>query len=283
MIQDIFFASQFKKSYETNYNFEIPIDINIDLKPHEKLKLKLINFSMMNSMLNISNFHKNNKFKIIYDTVHYNITVPDGSYTAVSLKDAVNGLISALSIPLVFNYVKETNKYYLTTSTGIIAGRLYFYPLNCKYLFGFNLDSYEVIYNNKYYCETFVNMLPYSKIVIGTNLAFDCNIQNNFMKRFNNNIGTGNIICWIPRDIPLFSTINYENVSNREIELAHTNINNFNIMLLNEFNEFVSDAPECYIHLQLITYENINWSRKFYKLVNDIYYSLLSIYFKKKM
>ena len=263
MIQDIFFASQFKKSYETNYNFEIPIDINIDLKPHEKLKLKLINFSMMNSMLNISNFHKNNKFKIIYDTVNYNITIPDGSYTAVSLKDAVNGLISALSIPLVFNYVKETNKYYLTTSVGVVAGRLYFYPLNCKYLFGFTLDSYEVIYNNKYYCETFVNMLPYSKIVIGTNLAFETNIQNNFMKRFNTVIGVGNIICWIPRDIPLFSTINYENVSNRDIELSHTNINNFNIMLLNEYNEFISDAPECYIHLQLITYENINWSRNF--------------------
>jgi hypothetical protein len=282
MIQDFFYTTAFKKSYESNYNFEIPVDINIDVKSDEKLKFKLINFSMMNSMLNVSSFHKNNKFKITYDTVDYNITIPDGSYTATSLRDKINSIIFPMNLPLSFNYTKETNKYFLVTSVGIIAGRLFFYPLNCKYLFGFTKDQYEIIYDNYYYSENFVNMLPYSKIVLGTNLAFETNIQNNFLKRFNNNIGISNIIAWISRDIPLFSTINYENTSNREIELADKNITSFNFYIMNEYNEYIVDSPECYLHFQLIIYENINWYKRFYKLLDDIYYSLLSLYFKKK-
>lgn len=125
-------------------------------------------------------------------------------------------------------------------------------------------------------------MLPYSKIIIATDLVFETNAQNNFLQRFNNNIGTGDIIQWISRDFPLFSTIHYENILNREIELANKNIRSFNILLYNEYNELIYDAPECYIHMQLITYENIDWFKKFYKLLNDIYYSLLSLYFKKK-
>lgn len=282
MIQDFFYTTAFKKSYESNYNFEIPIDVNIDVKSDEKLKFKLINFSMMNSMLNVSSFHKNNKFKITYDAVDYNITIPDGSYTATSLRDKINSILFPMNIPLSFNYIKETNKYYLVTSDGVIAGRLFFYPLNCKYLFGFIKNQYEIIYDNYYYSENFVNMLPYSKIVIATDLVFETNVQTNFLKRFNNNIGTGDVITWISRDIPLFSTINYENISGREIELADKNITSFNIFIMNEFNEYIMDCPECYLHFQMITYESINWYKRFYKLLDDIYYSLLSIYFKKK-
>jgi hypothetical protein len=282
MIQDFFYSTAFKKSYESNYNFEIPIDVNIDVKSDEKLKFKLINFSMMNSMLNVSSFHKNNKFKVTYDAVDYIITIPDGSYTATSLRDKINSILFPMNIPIAFNYIKETNKYYLVTSVGVIAGRLFFYPLNCKYLFGFIKDQYEIVYDNYYYSENFVNMLPYSKIVLATDLTFETNVQTNFLKRFNNNIGTGDIITWISRDIPLFSTINYENISGRDIELVDKNIASFNIFIMNEFNEYIMDAPECHLHFQLITYENINWYKRFYKLIDNIYYSLLSLYFKKK-
>jgi len=65
LTQDFYYSSEFKKSYEQNYNFNIPLDVNIDIKNTDKIKFKLIDFSIMNSMLNVSNAHKNNKFKVL--------------------------------------------------------------------------------------------------------------------------------------------------------------------------------------------------------------------------
>jgi hypothetical protein len=76
---------------------------------------------------------------------------------------------------------------------------------------GFKNASYDVIYPNEYYSETFVNLLPYDKIVLTTDLSFECNSQNNFNKEYSAYSGTGDIITWISRDIVPFSTINYTN------------------------------------------------------------------------
>lgn len=102
------------------------LDVNIDIKNNEKLKFKLIDFSIMNSMLTISSTHNNHQFKIKYLNVDYIITIPDGSYTAVSLRDTINTILTATSKPIAFNYNKMTNKYYLVVSNGIVAGNLFF-------------------------------------------------------------------------------------------------------------------------------------------------------------
>lgn len=274
--QDVYFSTEFKKTYEYNYNFNIPLDVNIDVKNNDKIKLKLIDFSMINAMLNISSYHKNNTFKVRYNSIDYLITIADGSYTASSLKDYINGYLSAINIPLIFNYNKSTNKYTLETSSSVI-----FYPLNCAFIFGFANSSYTITSPTKLITETFVNMLPYTKIIIACNLSFECNTQNNFERRYSSNTGIGNIICWFPRDIPIFSTINYINNTNDEIEIADKNIKSINIMLINEYNEFILDAPISFLHLQLIIYDNTNWFKKFYNIINDIAYYLLSSYFKK--
>lgn len=273
--QDIYYSSEFKKSNETNYNFSIPLDVNLDTKDYEKIKFKLIDFSIINSMLTISNAHQNNKFKLTYLNVDYIIEIPDGSYTPITLKDKLNTLIS---IPLVFNYDKITNKYYLiNTNTNPIT----FYPQNCALLFGFTKQSYTLINGNNYYSETFVNMLPYTKLLLTTNLTFECNTQNNFESKYSSNTSTGDIICWVSRDVPLFTTINYINNQNIEIEIVNKNIKSLDISIMNEYKELILDAPYSHIHLQLIIYEKIDWYKKFYKLISDIYYSLLSLYFKK--
>jgi len=281
LTQDIFYSSEFKKSHEFYYNFTIPLDINLDVRGNDKIKFKLIDFSMINSMLNVSTYHKNNQFKIKYLNVDYFITIPDGSYTPVFLRDTINAILASTSKPIAFNYNKSLNKYYLVVSNGIVAGNLFFYPLNCASLFGFTKASYELIYPNEYYSESFVNMLPYSKIILTTDLVFDTNVQNNFSRLYSANSGVGDIICWMPRDIPLFSTINFSNDTNREIELANKNIKSINISLINEYQEYILDAPISYIHFQLITYDNSNWFKRFYLLLNDISYYLLSAYFKK--
>jgi len=281
LTQDIYYSTEFKKVYESNYNFCVSLDVNLDVRNNDKIKFKLIDFSIMNSMLTISSTHKNHQFKIKYLTVDYTITIPDGSYTASSLRDAINTILTASSKPLALNYDKKINKFYWIVSNGIVAGNLFFYPLNCASLFGFTKTSYELIYPNEYYGETFANMLPYSKIVLVSDLVFETNSQNNFINKYSAYTGMGDIICWIPRDIPLFSTINYFNNTNREIEIANKNIKSVNFAIMNEYQEYILDAPTCYIHFQLITYDNTNWYKRFYKLLYDISYYLLSLYFKK--
>jgi hypothetical protein len=282
-IQDIYYSSEFKKSTEQNYNFTISLDTNIDLKTNERLKFKLINFSMMNSMLNISSYHNNNSFTIVLFTVSYTITIPDGSYTATSLRDWINSYMTANNYPLAFNYDKSTNKYWLVTSVGIAALDLIFYPQNCASLFGFTKkNSYTIIYPNTYYSDTFVNMLAYSKIVLATDMAFETNTQLNFEKKYSATHGIANAICWIPRDVPPFATINYTNVENHIIPIANKNLKTININIMNEYMEYITDASQCYLHFQLITYNDINWIQKIYNTINDIAYYLISIYFKKK-
>lgn len=278
LTQDVYFSSEFKKPYENYYNFDIPLDINIDVSGTSKIKFKLIDFSMMNSMLNVSFAHKNNEFKIRYLDVDYIIIIPNGSYTPTTLKDTINQYIASLNIPLIFNYNKTVNKYYLTTLNGV--NNLIFYPQNCSSLFGFTNTSYSIIFPNEYYSNTFVNMLPYSKIILATNLTFEVNTFNNFQTRYSGNTGIGDIIAWMPRDIPLFSTINYQ--GNGEIELANKNIKSINMSILNEYNEYILDAPPCLIHFQLIIYDGTNWYKKFFDILNDIAYYLLSLYFGVK-
>lgn len=279
LIQDVYFSSEFKKSFEQNYKFSVPLDVNIDLKSHEKIKFKLIDFSMMNSMLNISSYHKNNSFKIRCFNIDYIITIPNGSYTPSSLRDWLNEYFVLNTLPMAFNYDKTTNKYWLVTSDGIVLGDLIFYPLLCADLFGFTQSSYNIIYPNSYYSENFVNMLPYSKIVLATNLTFDINVQTNIERKYTATEGTGDIICWIPRDIPLFTTINYNNVNNIEIDISNRNIKSLTISILNEYQEYIIDAPISLIHFQLIVYDATNWYKRFYKILNDIAYYLLSSYF----
>jgi hypothetical protein len=172
---------------------------------------------------------------------------------------------------------------HLSLQSDVGANDLTFFPANCASLFGFtNKSSYQIIYPNSYYSDTFVNMLPYSKILLATNLAFDTNTQFSFKIPYKNgNTGIGDIIAWIPRDVPPFSTINYVNLTNREIQLSNKNIKSINFSIMNEYQEYIYDAPISYIHFQLITYDNTNWYKKFYKVLNDIAFFLLSGYFKK--
>ncbi len=275
-IIDFYYCSEFKKDNESYYNFNVPIDVNIDLKQNEKIKFKLIDFSIINSMLTISNAHKNNSFRVIYNSYEIQFLISDGSYTAISLKDYINQMFNEEELPINLNYDKKTNKYYF-----VITGNMEFYPDNIKKLLGFQKNMYSFINNNSYYAENFANMLPYSKIIISSDLAFNNMTVNNFISKYSSYSGISDIITWVNRDCPLFSTINYNNNQNLEIELSNKNLTNINFYLMNEYKEFIEDAPPCSLHFQLIIYDNINWYKRFYKLLNEIYYSILSFYFRR--
>ena len=276
IVQDVYYCSEFKKSNEFNFNFNVELDVNIDVRGDDKIKFKLIDFSLMNSMLTVSNYHKNNSFKVRYNNNDYIIYIPDGSYTATTLKDVINNYLAVVSIlPLKFYYDKTTNKFWLESTEQII-----FSPLNCALLLGFTNQSYTIAPGSKYYSDTFANMLPYSKIILTSDLALDTNTQQNLIRRYNSISGISNIITWFSRDIPLFSTINHIENDN-EILISNKNIKSINFNIVNEYQEFIYDAPTCFMRFQLIIYDNTNWTKKFYNIINDIAYYLLSSYFKK--
>ena len=82
---------------------------------------------MMNSMLTVSNAHKNNYFKIIFNGYEYDYFIDEGSYTAVSLKDHINQKFNEDELPIIMNYNKTTNKF-----SFVVSNNLEFSPYNCS-------------------------------------------------------------------------------------------------------------------------------------------------------
>lgn len=263
-----------------SYNYDFIIDNNISINENQTIKFKLINFSMMNSMLNVSAYHGNNKFKITLDNVDYNYTIPDGSYTAITLRDKMNDLTDIHSLPLAFNYEKSTNKYYIIVSADINMGELIYYPQTTSFLTGFTNISYQIP-TGTYYANNFANMLPYSKIcLVSSSLPFTYGTNNNLMPEYNNTSGINEIICWINRDIPPFTIINYNNYENNIFEISSKNIKTINFMIMNEYKQIIMDAPPAFINFQLIVEnkKNNNELSKIYEVLNNIYYSILSLF-----
>lgn len=242
---------------DKNYSFNFRLGTNIHLEKNQTAYFKVVNFSMMNSMLNISSYHNNNKFQIIYSGSTYDITIPDGNYTTITLRDKINELTSPPYInpdlPFALNYDKTINKYYwINTDSGT------FKPLNMKSVLGFKDDIVNLVGNVPKYSDNFVNLLSYTKIILTTNsLLFEPTTDNNLIRDYTSNEGINEIICWIDKDIPTFATIKYENYINNEIKIANRNISYINFNIMNEYKELIKDCPNWFLQFQIIVKENV--------------------------
>jgi len=237
---------------DKNYTFNYRLGHNIYLDKNQQAYFKLVNFSMLNSMLNVSSYHNNNKIKISYGLTTHEITIPDGNYTVLTLRDKINELTASPyispSLPFALNYDSSTNKYYWVNSDNGI-----FYPMNMKHILGFNNDMVSLVANNQKKADNFANLLSYTKIILTTNnLIFEPSTDNNLKFAYSANEGINEIIAWIDKDIPTFATIKYENYMNSEIKVANRNINYINFNIMNEYKELIKDCPNCFIHFQLI-------------------------------
>lgn len=228
-----------------NYDFNYYFGYAFDIKEGEEAYFKMVNFSMMNSMLNVSSYHNNNKFKINDTGVITTYTIPDGNYSVATLRDKINELTA--STPIAFNYDASLNKYYIDcVDTGVV-----FYPLNMKMLLGFEKESYNLIIGQTYGSK-FANMLSYTKLLLVSNsLVFNPTTDNNLIQDYSAKDGINEIICWMDKDIPTFVTIKYENFNGDEFKIANKNLTYINFTLMNEFKEVIRDAPEYYIQFQI--------------------------------
>lgn len=240
---------------DKNYSFNFRLGNNIYLNKNQQAYFKIVNFSMMNAMLNVSSFHKNNQLRFFYNANNYYLTIPDGNYSVSTLKDKINDLLKTVFTPftLVLNYNSLTNKFYWNTSQDYVI----FYPQNMAMILGFTNDNYVIDINFNIYAEKFANLLSYTKIILTTNnLVFEPSTENNLNRDYSSNEGINEVICWIDKDIPTFATIKYENYMNIEHKLANRNITYINFNIVNEYKEVIKDAPNCFIHFQIIVREN---------------------------
>lgn len=263
------------------YDYSFAIGDNITIQKDEIIKFKLVNFSIMNSMLNVSSYHGNNSFKFTYLSTTYTCVIPDGSYTAIGLRDKINAIGDILDYPFAMNYDKTVNKFYIVVADAVTSGQLIFYPSDCSELLGFTKTSYNMV-TGTYYAENFANMLSYAKICLtSSSLAFNNFTENNLECKYKNNMGINELICWVSRDVAPFTTIDYTNLEGVEYELGTTNIKTINFKIQNEYKQLILDAPPCFIQFQLIVEKKIDWMSKFYDLISEMYYAMLSLYFKK--
>lgn len=235
---------------DTNFNFNYRLPNNFHINENQKAHFKLISFSMMNSMLNISETHKNNKFKVNFDNEDFIITIADGNYSVLTLRDTINTILGnePYLLPLALNYEKTTNKYYW-----IMNDSCSFYPMNMKLILGFNNESYSLTTGTNRYGETFVNLLPYTKILITTNnLVFNPSTDNNLVRDYSSNEGINEIIAYIDKDEPPFTTLKYENLIDNKFLIANKNFSYVNFNIMNEYKEAIRDCPNCFIHFQII-------------------------------
>ena len=102
----------------------------------------------------------------------------------------------------------------------------------------------------------------------------------------NNYISVSDILYWVNKqDVEPFKMINYKNEdcsTAYSYNILNTSFSYMNFVLTNELNQYIYDAPDCLIQLQIRVYDKDN---KVFKqgmmqvitLLNEIYFALLNI------
>lgn len=277
MIYDFYISTTNKNANDTFYDFIITIPDNIEIKPTETTKIKIVDLSIMNMMYNISSFRKNNTFRVRNYGVISTLTIPDGNYSATTFRDTVNGLIA--SSGLVMNFYPEIQKFTFTCSDSNPAHTQLIPDNLCDYFGIFNEIS---IGTTPVYSTRCINMLNYQKIILTSSFTPSGQQNHNLTNKFSSISSPNCILAWIDKDSAPYITIKYYNYENTSTEIADKNIKSIQFQLMNEFSELIYEAPACQFHMQIIVEDDKNiWLNKFYKLLSDMYYSLLSLYFKK--
>jgi hypothetical protein len=132
----------------------------------------------------------------------------------------------------------------------------------------------------------YVNMVNYQQIILRCpSLVFEsCSLDNIQDKKIFFSIS--DFLYWVNKqDVEPFKMVNYKNDDCGTVysyNVANRKFNTLNFKLVNEFNEFIYDAPDFLLQLQITVFDKDNAyfkeaSLQVLKLLNDIYFILLNI------
>jgi hypothetical protein len=280
-IYNLYINSANRLSTEKPYDFTIYFDNDdILVNANEGMNVNLVSFSMLNSIYNVNQYTSNNLFNVINSSgAITSYSIPFGNYNAYTLADALNTLLSG-KIQVVYNI--PTNTY---TYTNLTANYLDISPINCKKLLG--ISTITRINANQSITSTYINMVDYQQIIIKCpTLVFEnCSMDN--IQDKNNNIAISDFLYWVNKqDIEPFKMINYRNEDCSTLysyNVLNTRLSLLNFKLVNELNQPIYDAPDFLMQIQISVFDKDNnyfkeASLQLLKLVNDIYFILLSLF-----
>ena len=280
-IYNLYINSANRLSTEKPYDFTIYFDNDdILVNANEGMNVNLVSFSMLNSIYNVNQYTSNNLFNVINSSgAITSYSIPFGNYNAYTLADALNTLLSG-KIQVVYNI--PTNTY---TYTNLTANYLDISPINCKKLLG--ISTITRINANQSITSTYINMVDYQQIIIKCpTLVFENCSMDNIQDR-NNNIAISDFLYWVNKqDIEPFKMINYRNEDCSTLysyNVLNTRLSLLNFKLVNELNQPIYDAPDFLMQIQISVFDKDNnyfkeASLQLLKLVNDIYFILLSLF-----
>ena len=286
-VYHIFINSKNRENGEKVCNFNIYLKNQIMTGRNQIININVASFSMLNSMYNINSKTLNNQFTLRKETIEEviedtTITIPFGNYSVLTLKTALNSL---LSNHISVSYNLETNSYTFKKIDNTY--KLSIIPLKCSKILGITAIT-EITSGG--HSGSFVDMVNYQQIILKCpSLNFVSFSQDNITDK-NNFLGVSDILFWINKqDVEPFQTINYQNEDCGTLycyNLANEDISILNLQLINENNEYIEDANDYLLQLQ-ITVSDKNES--FYKdmtsrilaKLTDISFTLLNILFSK--
>jgi hypothetical protein len=289
---NLFISSKNRDTNERVYDYNLYLKNQILVGKNEGVNINVMSFSMLNSMYNVNPVTKNNTFIIrktnldgITGIVETTITIPFGNYSVITLKDTINSLLVSSSLSNIsLSYNIPTNTYTFKNSN--VSFKWFINPNTCMKLLG--LASTVEITSN--YTGTFVNMVNYEQIIIRCpSLNFEYLNQDNIRDN-DNNLNISDILFTINKaDIEPYKTIAYKNEdagTSYSYNITNTNISTINLQLYNEKNEMILDAPDYFLELQIVVYEKSETIQQeiaiqSLSLLDDIYFTLLNILFKK--
>ena len=286
-VYHIFINSKNRENGEKVCNFNIYLKNQIMTGRNQIININVASFSMLNSMYNINSKTLNNQFTLRKETIEgviedTTITIPFGNYSVLTLKTALNSL---LSNHISVSYNLETNSYTFKKIDNTY--KLSIIPLKCSKILGITAIT-EITTGG--HSGLFEDVVNYQQIILKCpSLNFVSFSQDNITDK-NNFLGVSDILFWINKqDVEPFQTINYQNEDCGTLycyNLANEDISILNLQLINENNEYIEDAND-YLLLLQITVSDKNES--FYKdmtsrilaKLTDISFTLLNILFSK--
>ena len=289
---NIFISSKNRDRNEKIYDFNLYLRNQILVGKNEGININVMSFSMLNSMYNVNSITKNNTFIIrrtdldgISNIIETTITIPFGNYSVITLRDVINSLLVSSSLSNIsLSYNIPTNTY--TFNNNNVSNRWFIIPNSCNKLLGVS----TIIEITSNYTGTFVNMVNYEQIIIRCpSLNFE-NLNQDNIRDKNNSLNISDILFTINKaDIEPYRTISYKNEdagTSYSYNITNTNLSTINLQLFNENDELITDAPDYLLELQIIVYDKTDnvfqeLGIQSLSLLDDIYFTLLNILFKK--
>lgn len=283
-IYNFFITSQHRDNNETSYNFKVNLSTNpIRREEDETIIINVNNFSMINSIYNVSPTYNNNTFIVkktnsdgITNPIFTTYTIPTGNYSIITLSTVLNNLLNGF---INVNY-NSYNNTYTFNKTDISGFRYYLDASYASSLLGFNTLT-EITTGGV--MSSYVNMLNFNMVILRVgNLIFDKYCYEN-IRTADSLLDNSDVLFWVDKgDVPPFKNISYINqgANTFSYELNDKSIDNFQLYLTNENNQFIKDSPDYFLMLQFVVQpkneldinKNIN---RLNDILNEIYVLLL--------